>query len=104
MAEGGGLLNRYTDLNPYQGFESPPLRQFFSRTHSPASDHKRNLPGGRAFNEKSSERPIHKPVKKLKCDPSVNRENRNTDGSTIGLRPVTRSAMSRPTPGPMPKP
>ena len=28
VAEGGGLLNRYTDLNPYQGFESPPLRHF----------------------------------------------------------------------------
>ena len=27
MAEGGGLLNRYTVLKPYLGFESPPLRQ-----------------------------------------------------------------------------
>lgn len=26
-AEGGGLLNRYTDLNPYRGFESLFLRQ-----------------------------------------------------------------------------
>jgi integrase len=26
-AEGGGLLNRYTVLKPYLGFESPPLRQ-----------------------------------------------------------------------------
>src|SRR5262249_15447285 len=26
-AEGGGLLKRYTGLNPYRGFESPPLRQ-----------------------------------------------------------------------------
>ena len=25
-AEGGGLLNRYTDLNLYRGFESPSLR------------------------------------------------------------------------------
>ena len=29
MAEGDGLLNRYTDLNLYRGFESLPLRQFF---------------------------------------------------------------------------
>ena len=27
MAEGGGLLNRYRDLNPYRGFESLSLRQ-----------------------------------------------------------------------------
>ena len=27
VAEGGGLLNRYRGLNPYRGFESPPLRQ-----------------------------------------------------------------------------
>ena len=27
MAEGGGLLNRYTGQNLYRGFESPPLRQ-----------------------------------------------------------------------------
>ena len=26
MAEGDGLLNRYTESNPYPGFESPPLR------------------------------------------------------------------------------
>ena len=26
MAEGGGLLNRYTALKPYRGFESHPLR------------------------------------------------------------------------------
>ena len=29
MAEGGGLLNRYTGQNLYRGFESPPLRQCF---------------------------------------------------------------------------
>ena len=28
MAEGDGLLNRYTESNPYPGFESPPLRFF----------------------------------------------------------------------------
>src|SRR5262249_14330507 len=28
VAEGGGLLNRYRGLNPYRGFESPPLRHF----------------------------------------------------------------------------
>ena len=28
VAEGGGLLNRYRDLNPYRGFESHPLRHF----------------------------------------------------------------------------
>ena len=27
MAEGNGLLNRYTVLNPYRGFESLPLRR-----------------------------------------------------------------------------
>lgn len=27
-AEGAGLLNRYTDVYPYRGFESLPLRQF----------------------------------------------------------------------------
>ena len=27
MAEGGGLLNRYTALKPYRGFESLRLRQ-----------------------------------------------------------------------------
>jgi hypothetical protein len=27
VAEGGGLLNRYRDLNPYRGFESLSLRQ-----------------------------------------------------------------------------
>ena len=27
-AEGGGLLNRYTGLNLYREFESPPLRNF----------------------------------------------------------------------------
>ena len=26
VAEGGGLLNRYTDQNPYRGFESLSLR------------------------------------------------------------------------------
>ena len=31
MAEGGGLLNRYTALKPYRGFESHPLRQPSSR-------------------------------------------------------------------------
>ncbi len=32
VAEGDGLLNRYTGLNPYRGFESLPLRHFiFSR-------------------------------------------------------------------------
>ena len=30
MAEGGGLLNRYTGLNPYRGFESPFLRHFWA--------------------------------------------------------------------------
>src|SRR5262245_46482831 len=44
-AEGGGLLNRYTGLNPYRGFESPSLRQQVSefassflvlQTHAPA--------------------------------------------------------------------
>ena len=30
-AEGGGLLNRYTGLNLYREFESPPLRNFPSR-------------------------------------------------------------------------
>ena len=27
VAEGGGLLNRYTAQKPYRGFESPRLRQ-----------------------------------------------------------------------------
>jgi hypothetical protein len=30
VAEGGGLLNRYTGQNLYRGFESPPLRQRLS--------------------------------------------------------------------------
>jgi hypothetical protein len=29
VAEGDGLLNRYTESNPYPGFESPPLRFWF---------------------------------------------------------------------------
>jgi hypothetical protein len=28
VAEGDGLLNRYTESNPYPGFESPSLRSF----------------------------------------------------------------------------
>ena len=35
MAEGGGLLNRYTGLNPYRGFESHPLRQSLPAQQSP---------------------------------------------------------------------
>ena len=31
MAEGGGLLNRYTGQNLYRGFESLPLRQISSK-------------------------------------------------------------------------
>ncbi len=31
VAEGGGLLNRYTALKLYRGFESPSLRQFSSQ-------------------------------------------------------------------------
>ena len=29
VAEGGGLLNRYTGQNLYRGFESLPLRHYF---------------------------------------------------------------------------
>ena len=32
-AEGGGLLNRYTPLKAYRGFESLRLRQFFLVTY-----------------------------------------------------------------------
>ena len=36
--------------------------------------------------------------------PSVKRLKRNGAGSTTGVSPATRSAVSRPAPGPMPKP
>jgi hypothetical protein len=36
VAEGGGLLNRYTALKPYRGFESHPLRH--PPVANPASD------------------------------------------------------------------
>ncbi len=32
-AEGSGLLNRRTDVNPYRGFESPPLRHCLLSWH-----------------------------------------------------------------------
>jgi hypothetical protein len=35
VAEGDGLLNRYTESNPYPGFESPSLR-FFIPVISPS--------------------------------------------------------------------
>ena len=37
-------------------------------------------------------------------EPSLNREKRNGEGSTMGFAPVTRSAARRPAAGPMPKP
>ena len=40
MAEGGGLLNRYTGENLYRGFESLPLRQPCNPNHL-ASVHRR---------------------------------------------------------------
>jgi hypothetical protein len=35
-AEGGGLLNRYTGLNPYRGFESLRLRHLFEKYYESA--------------------------------------------------------------------
>src|SRR5262249_44107504 len=46
----------------------------------------------------------YSPVKNSSREPSLNRDKRKALGPTIGGRPVTMSAMSRPAPGPMPKP
>src|SRR5262249_53703972 len=48
--------------------------------------------------------PGYTPVTGRSVEPSEKRAKRKGAGSTSGGSPVTRSAISRPAPGPMPKP